>query len=64
MAAAKLDLTLLLFFHGMAVSQSRYERTTDASADIGDICLNLLNSLFAFFKSSYDIPALAIFSSN
>jgi hypothetical protein len=64
MAEDKLDLTLLLFFHGMAVNQSKYERTTDASADIGDICLNLLNSIFAFFKASYDMPALAILSSN
>ena len=53
-------LTLLRFFQGIPVSQSKYDRTTDASADIGDICLNLLNSFLAFFKASLDMPAFSI----
>ena len=43
--------------------QSRYDLTTDASADEGDICLNLDNSLFAFLRASLGIPADSIFSS-
>ena len=60
MAVFRSDLTLLFFFHGIAVNQSKYDLTTDASADMGDICLNFANSLLAFLSASLDIPAFAI----
>jgi hypothetical protein len=39
-------------------------RTTEASADIGDIIFSLLSSTFAFSFASFDMPALAIFCSS
>ena len=57
-------LTFDFFFHGTSTKQSKYDLTTEASADDGDICLNLVNSFFAFFNASLGIPTVLIFSSS
>ena len=59
-APAKSFFTLERFFHGTLINVSMYERTTVASADIGDIILSLLSSADAFSFASSGIPDSSI----
>ena len=54
------DLIFPLFFQGTSIKHSRYDLTTEASAEVGDIILNFENSLLAFFIASFDIPEFSI----